>query len=383
MSTIGRKNIQNGVKGENKGKSGIKNIKKKKRRAPLPNKDDIQQKYHSFSRIIKMVKLRKRNKKLYYTIVGFVIFSLAFLGYYAVHTLQNYTKPERGEIQKVTVNQNNMYIDENEEVTGEELKCIAFDCGDALCVLIDIGSTEVVYDTGYAETGKDMAKKMEPYVDGDIEYMVISHSHADHIGGAKAISEKYGIGTCITSGELDSDSTQAKESMDALKEKCKSVIDDDNLSYDLGNGARLNIYENLDPKDTDNINDLSVIATVKYGDSTILLTGDAESTAEKNLKGKFSNVTLLIGGHHMSATANTAAILQEWNPQYIFVSCKGKDSEYGFPHKAALERALTVTNSIYGTFKNGDLIYITNGDEEEIVFSGKNEEPLTLDDCTN
>ena len=329
-----------------------------------------------------MAKLRKRNKKLYYTIVILVLFAVAFMGYYAISEYQARQEPEPGQIHDVNVSQDNMFNDE-EEPTGEEMKCIVFKCGDALCTLIDIGQTEVVYDTGYAETAKDVAKRMSSYIDGDIDYMIISHSHADHIGGAKTIAEEFGVNTCIVSGELDSSSEQAKESMQALKTLSSEIVEDDNLSYDLGNGAKLNICENLDPGDTDNINDLSVIANVKYGDSSILLTGDAESEAERNLKGKFNNINLFIGGHHMSSTANTKSMLEEWNPDFIFASCAGKKSEYGFPNEAALARALDVTSNVYGTFKNGDLLYVTNGTDDDVMMSGKNTDPLVLEDCPN
>lgn len=325
---------------------------------------------------------RKQKKRRSFMLFFIGLFLVVFvLGYYWMRDMHQQQESDYGQINEIDLHGD---LDEqlneiDEDVTGEPLRCVTFKCGDALSVLIDIGSTEVLYDAGYAKNGKKIAKKLSKYVDGKIDYLILSHSHADHVGGVPAILDKYDVGDVIVSGEEEGSSVEFDAAMQALKDAECNLIADKDMNIDLGNGANLNIVENLDPGQTDNANDLSVIAHVAYGEKSILITGDAEKEAERALIGKIGEVTLLIAGHHMSSTSNSALLLKEWQPKFIFVSCKGKGSDYGFPHKAALRRCLLVTDQIYATFKSGDLTFETDG-SEEIIDIDESEE-LTLKDC--
>lgn len=324
---------------------------------------------------------RRKNKKLIAVGMIGLIFIGGTLCFYGVRELQKALDPGYGKIETVEVDSNKTDLnkDPDEKEAGETLTCVTFNCGDALSVLVDIGSVEVLYDTGYAETSKDISKKLSKYVDGELDYLILSHSHADHVGGTPQIAKDYRIGTVITSGEKDGSSSQFTAAEEALKKEGCEVLDDADMDFDLSGGATLSITDFLDPGDTDNPNDLSVVANVRYGKSQILITGDSEKEAENAMLGKFSDITLLVAGHHLSNTANSLLLLKEWNPEIIFASCKGKDSEYGFPHKAALQRCLSVTDEVYATFKSGDLIYTTDGDEDKI--NVERDQALMMGDC--
>ena len=185
--------------------------------------------------------------------------------------------------------------------------------GDALSVLIDYGDKEILYDCGYAENGKKVSKAISPYVNGRIDYLILSHSHADHVGGAVKVLEDYEVDTAIVSGEKKGTSKEFDDAMAALdREGCK-VMNDADMSFDLGDDAVLDIIETYDPGDTDvgdNPNNLSVVAHFSRGQDSILLTGDSETLSERALKGKISNVSVFVAGHHMSKTANNILLLR-------------------------------------------------------------------------
>jgi len=326
-----------------------------------------------------MASRRQRKRRTITIVIICAAIVFGTLMYYGIRDYVQQQDPGYGKIGKLQKDDDEDDLNVIEkDFTGKPLHCVTFDCGDALSVLIDIGDTEVLYDTGYAETGDEISKKIGKYVDGSLDYLILSHSHADHVGGTPAIARDYDIDKVITSGERDGSSGQYVAAEKALKEEGCVIEDDEDATIDLGEGAVLSIIDNLDPEDTENPNDLSVIAHVKYGGSQILITGDAEKDAERSLIGKFHDVSLLVAGHHMSSSSNTALLLQEWSPEYIFVSCKGKDSQYGFPHKAALQRSLDVTSQVYGTFKSGDLIYTTDGSESSVNVD--QDKALTMED---
>ena len=323
--------------------------------------------------------MRRRIKPWMILLIAGVFFVGGFLTYYAVKDA-NKKNRDYGEIREIHADQNLLLDPDVTEGDGELLRVVMFDCGDALCVLVDMGATEIMYDAGYRENGKANAEKAEEFIDGKLDYLIISHSHADHSGGVPDITAKYEVGTIITSGEGDGGSSyQWEAACKAIeKEGCK-VLDDANMSFELDHGAMLTIHENLDPGETANANDLSVIVTVTYKDTVVLFTGDAEKEAEKNLKGRFKDVTLYIAGHHLSSTSNMAALLKEWSPECIIASCAGKNSEYGFPHKAAVRRCLKETQNIYATFKSGDIVFASNG--KEWAVDCEDIERLQIEDC--
>lgn len=327
-------------------------------------------------------KKRQRNKII---IITFIIVLVIITGLtYYLQLQKKAADPGYGTIYDISNEQDSILNGEDEEENnGPKMTCVVFDVDDALSVLIDIGSTEILYDAGYAENGNYVVKRTAEYIDGELDYLIVSHSHADHCGGVPAVLDAYDVGTIITSGEKTGSSKQFDDAMASIKKEGCEVIADDNLTFDLGNDAVLNIIEGLDPKDTSEPNDLSVCAFVKYNGDGILITGDNEVAGEKALKGKLKdeNITVYVAGHHMSSTSNNIALLREWNPSYIFASAAGsKESEYGFPHKEAIERCLSITNNVYATYQYGDIIcIIDNGDvklnvgsEEALGHSVKN-----------
>ena len=55
------------------------------------------------------------------------------------------------------------------------------DVGQGDAILIDLGETEVLIDGGDRSPG--VVSYLRDYVDGPLEIMVVTHPHADHIGG--------------------------------------------------------------------------------------------------------------------------------------------------------------------------------------------------------
>lgn len=309
----------------------------------------------------------RRKKRILIYIIVFSMVLFLVIGFTLFFQYQKKTAAEYGSIQDIDVTSD----DTLEETKAKELMPIdmlVIDCGDALSVLIDYGQTEVLYDAGYAEDGEDIVKKISGYVDGEIDYLIVSHSHADHCGGVPAVLSAYGAKTIITSGEKEGNSSEFKAAQKAIKGSGAEVIEDKDMTIDLGEGFTLDIVETLDPDEEDNPNNLSVVAYLKRENTSILLEGDAEKEAEKTLKGKFpEGVTVFVAGHHMSDTSNSAVLLEEWRPAVIIASCAGPNkSEYGFPNRKALLRCLAVTSEVYATYISGDITVTLNDAGYEI-----------------
>jgi len=319
-----------------------------------------------------MAKYGKKRQRNQIIIGTFILLLLIIFGLtYYFQQQKQAADPGYGLIHDVTTDQDSILKGEEEQdkYGGPPLTFMVLDVDDALSVLIDVGSTEILYDAGYAEHGNYVVDEISEYVDGELDYLIVSHSHADHCGGVPAVLNKYTVNTIITSGEKNGSSEQFDNAMRSINNEGCTVVADENLTFDLGNGAVLNIIEALDPKDTSEPNDLSVCALVEYQDEGFLITGDNEEAGEKALKGKIKDkeILALVAGHHMSRTSSNATLLQEWNPEYIFASTSGPEmSEYGFPHKEAIARCLDVTSNVYATYQCGDIILTLDGGDASL-----------------
>lgn len=304
---------------------------------------------------------RKRKQHITIFIIAAAVILLAVCGALVLRSLQNSGDADFGKIEDVENDQSEVLETEPQEKDTTPIKALIMDVGDAEAVLVDYGSTEILYDCGYAENGKKVADTIEKYVNGPLEYLILSHSHADHVGGAPSVLERYTVKTIITSGEKEGSSKEFDAAMKAVKEEGCEVVEDADLTFDIGEDATLNIVETYDPGqlegDEDNPNEYSVVAYISRGNDSVLITGDSEAGAERMLKGKFHSVTLYVAGHHLSSSSSNALLLAEWSPEIVVASCAGpKKSEYGFPHQEAIDRCRIVTSEVYATYKSGDIL---------------------------
>jgi competence protein ComEC len=69
-------------------------------------------------------------------------------------------------------------------ISSHEIAAVyVFDVGEALSVFIDDADTEILIDGGNESDGERIADFVSEYISDDtIEYVIATHSHADHIG---------------------------------------------------------------------------------------------------------------------------------------------------------------------------------------------------------
>ena len=239
---------------------------------------------------------------------------------------------------------------------GTEVTIHIIDVGQGDSIFIDAGSKEVLIDAGTASAGEKVSAYIRPYVDGDLELVIATHIHADHIGGLPAIYRDYQVEKTVYSGEQATTAAFKKFFAAMTGEPASSYMPDADMVLDLG-CATLNIIELLD--NDSNSNNNSVCALLTCGSFRFLTDGDGEAAAESALRGRVSDVDVWKAGHHGSATANTEALLSVIRPEYTVISC-GQDNSYQHPHAAAL-RILLRYGTVYSTAVSGTVVITTNG----------------------
>ena len=111
-------------------------------------------------------------------------------------------------------------------------------------------------------------------------------------------------------------------------------------------------------------NDHSVVLKVTYGQTTVLLTGDAGLEAEEDLLKTYGtdvlSCDLLKVGHHGADTATSVAFVSAVSPDYAVISV-GAGNSYDHPRAEILERLRQAGITVYRTDRQGTVTFATDG----------------------
>ena len=204
-----------------------------------------------------------------------------------------------------------------------------------------------------------------------LDVVVASHLHADHIGGLISVLDAYPVGDFYYP-PFDAESDTYFRLLDALKESQTTVHQplagvDTLIPWDDQVEVRI-----LSPYDTiyQDFNDTSYIIRVSYGDTAILLTGDATELAEKlALKAQPNHLfraDVLKVAHHGSSDATFEKLLDAVSPAIAVISV-GKNNDYGHPHDSLLDRLSERGITVYRTDRDGTVTLLLDGTSVSVI----------------
>lgn len=343
-----------------------------------------------------MIKFRgkqyKATKYIFIPIlIGLLILAAAvyyFIGYVLPKAAQE-REDSYGNIQNVeTTDITEDTHGDDYTLTGDKFIVKVFDVGQGSSTLIDYGDTEVLIDGGYynednLNTLLEDDKGLSKYVtDGRIEYIIATHSDADHIGCLSKVIEKYGVGKIIY-GDLLSDNASLDYFVEAAKKKNIEMEEDSDTVISLGKNANITIFDVCD-NDSNDVNANSVVTLIQYGETYFFSDGDLPVEEETALRGKLPACDVVIAGHHGSSDSNS--LLDELKPSYFVISCgkAAKDGTkqgnvYGHPHAEVLEEAIELNATCFGTWKSGNIVFTSDG--MSVTCSADPTEALSVEDA--
>jgi competence protein ComEC len=199
-----------------------------------------------------------------------------------------------------------------------------------------------------------------------IDYLVITHPHSDHIGGAKSVVKSLRVDSLFM-GSFDSTNQEVRNLL-----KCAQTR---NVGLkEIYTGSQIFIDQNvrvyaLHPAQSmsaeKNLNNSSVVLKILYGNESILTVGDAEIPAEQTMikrYGKMLSSTVLKVGHHGSITSSGEEFLQAVHPAMALISV-GNHNRFRDPSHFTLQRFKAHSIAINRTDKSGAIIIESDGNQ--------------------
>jgi len=243
------------------------------------------------------------------------------------------------------------------------------DVGQGDCTLISANGQHMLIDGGERGSEERVVKYLKDQGVERLEIVIATHPHSDHMGGlAYGILEAFPVGTVIAPqfSPENMPTTRTYEQFlravgELKKQGTTARFARPGEEYPLGQ-AMCTILGPLQ-EDGVNYNNDSVITRVRFGNVSVLLTGDAEKKVESQLVrhwGAGLQATMLSAGHHGSNTASSDAFLRAVSPQAIAISC-GAGNSYGHPHAQTLERCRDMRIRIFRTDTEGTVVFGSDG----------------------
>ena len=228
-------------------------------------------------------------------------------------------------------------------------------------ILLACGGEYALVDGGYPESGERIVSYMRRQGIKELDLLVGTHPHGDHIGGLPQVLNTFPTETVWTS-QLPYTNDYVSNFTNAVTRNGADFVQPrPGESFRLGD-ATIDVIGPLNLR-YEEANDLSLVLMVTYGDTRFLLTGDMEEVAERELveAGVDLKADVLKVGHHGSSSSTSYRFLRAVAPTYGVISLAAAN-EYGHPHRDPMSRLMDADVTIYRTDKMYDVVAFSDGE---------------------
>lgn len=248
----------------------------------------------------------------------------------------------------------------------KDLRVTFFDVGQGDAIFIESpAGAQMLVDGGPSNRVVSKLGRAMPFWDRSIDVVVLTHPDKDHITGFLSVLERYDVAMILWTGVLHSIAQYEKWKELIREEGAEIVIARAGQRVDLGGGVFFDVFaplERVDGVSVPHINDTNIVGILRYGETSFLLTGDAEKATEYKLllEAPSLDVDVLKVGHHGSKTSSLEQFVEAASPEIAVIQV-GENNRYGHPNQDVLDRLAAAGAEIFRNDTDGDIIIRSDG----------------------
>lgn len=270
------------------------------------------------------------------------------------------------------------YIDDNSnlETTVDvgNSKVHFIDTGNSDSILIENNNEFMLIDAGDNDDDEKVVSYLKNQGVSKLKYIVMTHPHADHIGGMDSVIKEFDIEKVISGQGLSNTVTYEKVLKEMQNKGYKLYAPKDGEDFKLGSGT-LKFYNVMNKDYGNELNNSSVVVKYSNGADDFLFMGDAEKEVEDKLKNEIGDIEVLKAGHHGSSSSSNELFIKAVTPENVVITC-GKDNKYGHPHQEVIAEFNKLGINIYRNDELGDIIFESNGNGNPKTTSQNSNKPI-------
>lgn len=188
-----------------------------------------------------------------------------------------------------------------------------------------------------------------------IHFLFLTHLHADHTGGLERLK-----GAVVVDSLFVPEGVELPDSIRGIAEETRRLRDGETVS--VGPELSLRVLAPSGQTIEDDPNASSLVLRIDHGDTSILLTGDAERESEETMVSRWDewlDVDVVKVAHHGSRTSSAPFFVERTGPSFAVVSA-GFNS-YGLPSNLVIQRWEQRGAQVHLTRTDGAFCLLSNG----------------------
>ena len=234
-------------------------------------------------------------------------------------------------------------------------------------IILESKGKYAMIDTATEDQSSKIVKYLKELGIDELEFVVLTHAHMDHIGGYKSITENIKVKNVYLnkytkkykSANMVTMTKRMKNIVDISKKKnitIKYINETKNQTIELGN-INMKLY-NTNLKNVDDDNDNSIVALATIKGKKIYFAADIGGTLNESISKQIGNVDIYKVSHHGVAGNNKKEAIQILKPKYAIIT-SFKENRYATTINR-LKESGTEDKNIYCTGNGMVILNIDN-----------------------
>lgn len=237
------------------------------------------------------------------------------------------------------------------------------DVGQGDSILIQVNNKNLLMDAGPSQSQDDLVAYIKNLGIKNLDYIIATHPHEDHIGGMAKVIKSFNIGKFYAPNVIHNSNSFENMVLELKNKKLKINVIKKGMGNDinLGDNTKVEVFSPIS-NTYDNLNNYSPIMKITYGNTSFLFTGDAESEVENQVLQDNVDIksNVLKVGHHGSSSSTSEIFFDAVSPNLSIISL-GINNKYGHPHKNILSLLTSKNTEVYRTDEDGTIIISSDG----------------------